>query len=334
MWKQIVVASTYRTSQGSPGAYRATTSTLARLSKARVVSVDYRLCPQNPFPCGLLDVFIAYLSLLYPPSEASHSALDPSEIVLAGDSSGGALACALFLVLQELSSHPPISFHDHTIRFPLPSPAGIAVTSLAGELLQSMPSHERNRVNDLFLDLPWSYPDYPACGIWPTQPPRPDLVESNIEDFTHPLVSICMAPSWTGAPPMWFGCGEEQFLDGAKAVARKAAEQGVSVSWLVFEAMPHCFFTLPVLSQSKHASLLMERWATFCRQCIERPGQVKVSGASATEIGFRELKERTISLHDLDDPSDEELHHLIKAKIARVRREFERDWTGSTKPKL
>lgn len=43
----------------------------------------YRLAPQFPFPCGLLDCLAAYLYLLI--------SQEPSEIVLAGDSAGGGM---------------------------------------------------------------------------------------------------------------------------------------------------------------------------------------------------------------------------------------------------
>ena len=43
----------------------------------------YRLAPQFPFPCGLLDCLAAYLFLL--------ETQDPSTIILAGDSAGGGM---------------------------------------------------------------------------------------------------------------------------------------------------------------------------------------------------------------------------------------------------
>ena len=68
---------------------------------------------------------------------------------------------------------------------------------------------------------------------------------------------------------MWLASGEEQFIDGGKAVARRAAQQGVSVTWTQFEAMPHCFVALPELNRSRQAEMLMVKWATFCRECAD-----------------------------------------------------------------
>ena len=53
------------------------------LSNTDRVSARYRLAPQFPFPCGLLDCLAAYLYLL--------TVQHPSEIVLAGDSAGGGM---------------------------------------------------------------------------------------------------------------------------------------------------------------------------------------------------------------------------------------------------
>lgn len=59
----------------------------ARKLKARVFAPRYRLAPQFPFPCGLLDCLAAYLYLL--------TLQDPTTIILAGDSAGGGMVVRL-----------------------------------------------------------------------------------------------------------------------------------------------------------------------------------------------------------------------------------------------
>lgn len=68
---------------------------------------------------------------------------------------------------------------------------------------------------------------------------------------------------------MWFAVGDEQFVDASRAVARRAAQQGVQVDWIQFEAMPHCFAKLPGLDTGWQSITCMQKWATFCKACVE-----------------------------------------------------------------
>ena len=67
----------------SPATHRPVTAALARLTRRRVFSVDYRLAPEHPFPAATDDAFAAYRWL----SGRGDAAL----LVLAGDSAGGGL---------------------------------------------------------------------------------------------------------------------------------------------------------------------------------------------------------------------------------------------------
>lgn len=66
----------------------------ARKLKARVLAPRYRLAPQFPFPCGLMDCLAAYLFLL----EQGHH---PSTILLAGDSAGGGMVLSMLVTLRD-----------------------------------------------------------------------------------------------------------------------------------------------------------------------------------------------------------------------------------------
>ncbi|KAG0055594.1 hypothetical protein BGZ83_008028 [Gryganskiella cystojenkinii] len=69
----------------------------------RVFSVDYRMAPEHPFPAAIHDAFAAYLYLTEPDhaalmldedSATQELAVDPRDVVVAGDSAGGNLAVA------------------------------------------------------------------------------------------------------------------------------------------------------------------------------------------------------------------------------------------------
>ena len=61
---------------------------------ACVLSVDYRVAPEHPYPAALEDAIDAYQWLLDEGFEAKH-------IFLAGDSAGGGLSLALVMYLRE-----------------------------------------------------------------------------------------------------------------------------------------------------------------------------------------------------------------------------------------
>jgi len=74
---------------GSIATYDSITRALANEIPALVISVDYRLAPEHPFPAGTED---AYLAMEWVARNAEEIGGDPARIAVAGDSGGGALA--------------------------------------------------------------------------------------------------------------------------------------------------------------------------------------------------------------------------------------------------
>jgi acetyl esterase len=79
---------------------------MAADSGAVVVSVDYRLAPEHPYPAGLHD---CYTTLRYLHAEAEALGVDPARVALVGASAGGGLAAATALLARDLGG-PPVCF--------------------------------------------------------------------------------------------------------------------------------------------------------------------------------------------------------------------------------
>ncbi|UJR21286.1 hypothetical protein I4U23_024378 [Adineta vaga] len=87
---------------GSVDTYNTLTSMLSRSAHVVIISVNYRLAPEHPFPAGLEDCYTVAKYIL----EDKYSAklhIDPTRVAVAGDSAGGSLAA---IVTMRLITHP------------------------------------------------------------------------------------------------------------------------------------------------------------------------------------------------------------------------------------
>jgi acetyl esterase len=80
--------------------------TLAREIGAVVVSVDYRLAPEDPYPAGLED---CYAGLVWFAEHAEEYGVDPDRIAIHGISAGGGLCAGLALLARDRGG-PAIAF--------------------------------------------------------------------------------------------------------------------------------------------------------------------------------------------------------------------------------
>ncbi|NXY47867.1 ADCL4 protein, partial [Ceuthmochares aereus] len=86
-------------------AYERTCRFFARTSNSVVVSVGYRLAPEYPYPTQFEDCLVATIHFM---KAAQDYGVDPSRIIVCGDSSGGTLAAAVAQALVNRSDLPKL----------------------------------------------------------------------------------------------------------------------------------------------------------------------------------------------------------------------------------
>lgn len=111
---------------GNIDSYSHICANMANRTGYMVVSVDYRLAPEYPFPAGVEDCYYATEEII-----KNHGLFPekPEEIILIGDSAGGNLAAAVSLLARDRGEFLPSkqillypsAYHDHSESSPFPS---------------------------------------------------------------------------------------------------------------------------------------------------------------------------------------------------------------------
>ena len=79
-------------------------SLLAARCGAAVIALDYRLCPENPFPAPIEDAKALWC---FVQDNAEGLGVDPARVALAGDSAGGLMSSTLALILRDEGGRQP-----------------------------------------------------------------------------------------------------------------------------------------------------------------------------------------------------------------------------------
>jgi acetyl esterase/lipase len=193
-------------------------SQIGRRAQARVISLDYRLAPEHPYPAAVDDALAAYEALL-------REGTAPSDIAFAGDSAGGGLAVATMA-----------NARDH--RLPLPAAALLmspyADLTLAGATMDTKSDVDPLLSRELLRPRVTDY----AAG----QDPALSLISPVFADLS-------------GLPPLIIQAGtHEVLLDDAVRLAQQAATADVAVTLDLTPKVPHVFQNFyPILDEAADA---------------------------------------------------------------------------------
>jgi acetyl esterase len=200
-------------------------SSLASRSGHAVLSVDYRLAPEAPFPAALDDCIAA---TVWAAANAAELGIDPTRIAVGGDSAGGNIAAVV---------------------------ANEAVVPLALQLLV-YPVTDCNMSTRSYVDNAEGYLLTASSMRWFTD----HYLSGDEGTADDPRVSPLLAADnvLSAAPPAFVvTAGFDPLCDEGVAYADRLATLGVSTNHLHYPGEIHAFFSLPHLvadARSAHAA--------------------------------------------------------------------------------
>ena len=215
---------------GNPSGSRSFTSRFAQLTGCRIVSIDYRLAPEHPFPAAVNDAVRAFRALL----ARGHS---PRDIAIGGESAGGGLAVATLVAARRQN---------------LAMPAALIAISPWTDLRCEADSFRTKASVDPLL----------------TRRSLKEMADAYLggADPSNDRASPALA-DLSGLPPMLIHVGsDEVLLDDAMALLDAACRSQVEAQLVVWAGMIHVWHMfhamLPQGAEAMRAlaSFVQDRW--------------------------------------------------------------------------
>ena len=181
---------------------------LCRITECAVISVDYRLAPEHPFPAAVED---AEQAVAWVAAHAAELDVDPDRIVVCGDSAGANLATVAALRLRDR-----VTLAAQVLWYP--------VTSFETDTN----SYQENQ-EGFFLsrsDMQWFMKQY----------------LKNPRDGEHPDAAPLSAPDLRGSPPTYLlTAGYDPLRDHGRAYAQRLIAAAVTVHFTELDGLIHGF---------------------------------------------------------------------------------------------
>lgn len=218
-------------SMGSASTYLGITGMLSELCGLRVLSVDYRLAPEHPFPAAIDDAVSAYRWLL-------QQGVPAKSIVIGGDSAGGGLTFATMIELKNKGVQLPAAIFTISPWVDL---------AHAGETIETKADVEPMFTKSGMVYMAKLYADE--------------------TDVFSPLVSPLYA-DLSGLPPVLIHVGtSEMLLSDSRRMAEALNHAGVDCVLKEWEDLFHVFHTVVNITEAREAT---EEIATFIKSHINK----------------------------------------------------------------
>ncbi|KYR01118.1 Esterase [Tieghemostelium lacteum] len=192
---------------------------LSNQARCVVVSVDYRLAPEHPFPAAALDCFAATCWAI---KRAASFDGDPTRVVVAGDSVGGNLAAAVCLMARDKGS---------------PRIIGQVLIYPILDLKRNEEKYYTRVVHNEGYLMPMSYFKWFSSKY---------CKDGDIENpYASPLRAATTTKSLTGLPvTLVLTAGWDPFCDEGELYVKKLRSSGVKTYHTRYTNSPHGFFAI------------------------------------------------------------------------------------------
>lgn len=211
---------------GAPEMFAAANHDLAQRHNALVVAIQYRLAPETPFPGPLED---AYAGLAWLFEHAEDLGVDPTRVIVMGESAGGGLAAMLTLLARDRGKY-----------------------ALAGQALVYPMLDPRTGTSDAPINNP-------ATGefVWTVRHNRFAWSAlrgpSAIADTWLPYLAPALAADLAALPPTFIAVGAlDLFLEEDVDYALRLSRAGVAVEAHVYPGGIHGFDFAPCAVTSQY----------------------------------------------------------------------------------
>lgn len=204
---------------GSPKYSRLITVEIAKITRLKVLSIDYRLAPEHPFPAGLEDCIASYKWLL-------KEGYSPKNIIIGGESAGGNLCFATLIKLR-----------DEGLTLPT---GAIALSPVLDYTSESQTIYSNAATDPILADV----------GIfwW-------NFVYVKNADSYNPYISPIYA-DLKGLPPLLLQVSTSEMLhDSSTRFFERAKAAGIDITLQEWDDMMHVWqnFGIYILNESREA---------------------------------------------------------------------------------